>query len=103
MSAEPRESPSPSEYRAENPYKPPPPEYKPPSMLAEHRGLAILFLAVLLGCVAFGWHALRHGPARRASAAAAQPANRPQPASAQEPAGAEQPIYIQAIPGKDSR
>ena len=78
-------------------------------MLAEHRVLAVVFTAVLLGCMAFGWHALRHAPARRGSATAAQPVNRPQPAgaqqpaSAQDPAGADQPIYIQAIPAKSSR
>lgn len=46
---DPRESPSPSAYRQENPCEPPPGEYKPPSLLAEHKGLAILFAVISIG------------------------------------------------------
>jgi hypothetical protein len=63
-------------YREQNPYKPPPPDYKPPSVLAEHKGLAILVAAILIGFLVYGWKAL-HAPARRSA----------------------QPIYIEAVPG----
>jgi hypothetical protein len=101
----PRVSQSPSAYREENPYKPPPPEYKPPSMLVEHRGLAIFFA---VASIAFAVYCLK-GPSRPRNlprapiaqaytpAPSAPPAN---PPAAPTPA---QPIYIEAIPEKDAR
>ena len=44
-------SPSPSAFRRDNPDNPPPAEYKPPSMLAEHRRLAVLLAAVSVAFV----------------------------------------------------
>jgi hypothetical protein len=44
-------------------------------MLAEHKGLAMLFAAILIGFLVYGWKAL-HAPARRSA----------------------QPIYIEAVP-----
>jgi hypothetical protein len=93
-SIEPRISQSPSAYREQNPYKPPPPEYKPPSMLAEHWGVAILCVAIAMGCAVYGWRAL-HAPPRRA------PLGRG-PAPAAAPAPANQPIYIEALPDNKS-
>jgi hypothetical protein len=104
MSADPRESTSPSEYRAKNPYKPPPPEYKPPSLLAEYKYLVLVFAAIFAGFLAFGWHALRHAPARPAAAAAARPVGAEKhPSEAHDAPSAAAPIYIEAIPDKDSR
>jgi len=93
-SIEPRISQSPSAYREQNPYKPPPPEYKPPSMLAEHWGVAILCVAVAIGFGVYGWRTL-HAPARRAP-----PSQRATPAAS--PAAAAQPIYIEALPDNKS-
>lgn len=93
-SIEPQISPSPSAYREQNPYKPPPPEYKPPSMLAEHRGVAILFFAIAIGCAVYGWRTL-HAPARRAPLG-----QRSVPAAS--PAATTQPIYIEALPDNKS-
>jgi len=91
-SIKPWESPSPSAYREQNPYKPPTPEYKPPSMLAEHKGLTILFAVILIGFVVYGWRTL-HAPLRR------PPSQRPTPA-ASPAASAAQPVYIEALPDK---
>lgn len=98
-SGEPRESPSPSAYREQNPYKPPPPDYKPPSMLAEHKGLAILFAAILIGFTGYGWKVL-HAPARHA---APRMEHRPAPAAPSSPdaASSAQPIYIEPVPEKE--
>jgi hypothetical protein len=62
-------SPSPSAYREKNPYQAPPTEYKAPSLLREHRRLAILFAGV---AAAFAVYCLKlpHG-ARSAGPAAA--------------------------------
>jgi hypothetical protein len=94
-SGEPRESPSPSAYREQNPYKPPPPEYKPPSVLAEHKGLATLFAAILLAFGVYAWKIL-HAPARQRDARIKEPIS-------QEAASAAQPIYIEAVPDKQTR
>ncbi len=94
-SIEPRMAPSPSAYRAQNPYKPPPPEYKPPSMLAEHWGAALLCAAIAIGFGIWGWRTL-HAPPRRPP-----PAQRP--ASAASPAApTAQPIFIEALPDNKS-
>ena len=110
-SAPPIASPSPSAYRQDNPDNPQPAEYKPPSMLAEHKGLAILFLAV---CVAFSFYCWRtpHVPnaltaapsppaaAAASSAAAAAPARQtPAPNTAPAAVQPNQPIYVETVPG----
>jgi hypothetical protein len=110
--AAPIPSPSPSAYRRDNPDNPPPPEYKPPSVLAEHKGLAIVFAAV---CVAFAWYcwktphapsSLIAGPVPRAEQApAASSSAAPSPApqtpaqnAARRAAQADQPIYVETVP-----
>ena len=49
--------PAPSAYREKNPAEPPPADYKAPSIVAEHGGLALLFLgaaiASILGSISF--------------------------------------------------
>jgi hypothetical protein len=77
---------SPSDYRQKNPYNPRPAEYKPPSVLAEHKGLAILFAVIL---VAFAVYCLRtpHRP------------HAPPPKAA----GKAPPIYIETVPDQNSR
>lgn len=105
----PRVSPSPSAYREENPYTPPPPEYKPPSVLAEYKGLAILFAAISIGFAAYalsGPHGARARVAQRPPAPAipaAPHADAPDPAKAADPKGAVQPIYVETLPEKDAR
>jgi hypothetical protein len=111
-SSEPRVPPPPSAYREQNPYKPPPPDYKPPSMLAEHKGLAILFAAILIGFAGYGWKVLHaparhaaplvdHGPAPAASPAPATPGSNESASPAA--ASSAQPIYIEAVPDKEPR
>jgi hypothetical protein len=104
-------SPSPSAYRRGNPDNLPPADYKPPSMLVEHKRLAILFAAV---CVAFGWYCWKtphkpnalettaHSPvAAPAASRSAGPATGPK-ASTQSPAPRapqpQQPIYVETVP-----
>ncbi len=105
-------SPSPSAFRRENPDNPPPADYKPPSMLAEHKRLAVLFAAV---CVAFVWYCWRmpHAP-RALNTASPTPPTLPAPAASRStgPAAApptsvqgakprrqpEQPIYVETVP-----
>jgi hypothetical protein len=92
--------PAPSAYRAKNPYESQPTEYKAPSMLVEHRGLALLFLAAAIVFALYCWRApqptvARYGPAARGAAQTPGPTQTPAPASAQSP------IYVEAVPDKD--
>jgi hypothetical protein len=102
---------SPKAYREKNPYNPPPKEYKPPSMLRQHWGLAVLFVCL---SVAFAVYCLK--PSHRPSAAdvprpptqSHPPAESHPPAQSSPPAqsgppsqSAQQPVYIDAIPEKD--
>jgi hypothetical protein len=106
-------SPSPSAFRRDNPDNPPPAEYKPPSLLVEHKRLAILCAAV---CVAFVWYCLKtpHKPneldatapnARAVDAPAASSgaatASAPKPStqgSATRATQPQQPIYVETVP-----
>jgi hypothetical protein len=108
-------SPSPSAYRRDNPDSPPPAEYKPPSMLVEHRRLAILLAAV---CVAFVWYCWKTphaqsalnttAPAPRtveapAASSGAASATAPKPSTqsaAPRTTQPEQPIYIETVPDR---
>jgi hypothetical protein len=94
--ADPIASPSPSDYRQTNPHQAPPAEYKAPSLLREHRRLAILFAGV---AAAFAVYCLRL-PHRARSAAAPTTASGPSTTVAPS---AAQPIYIESVPDKDSR
>jgi hypothetical protein len=108
-SAPPVASPSPSAYRREHPDDPPPAEYKPPSMLAEHKGLAILFALLCIAFALYCWKAPRapsiltavpdHPAAAPAPPAAARPQQADQHASADE----AQPVYIETVPPSPSR
>jgi hypothetical protein len=89
------EATSPQAYREKNPYTPPPREYKPPSMLVEHRGLAILFVAIIVGFALYCWKA----PHRRQ-----RTAEPPAPASAAAPEfNRAAPIYVEPVPEKDNQ
>ena len=99
---------SPSAYRQKNPYVPPPREYKPPSLLAEHKVLAIVFATLSLAFVGYCWkapHATpRRGPPIPVRAAGATGSSGPLPAAqarqpdqGSAPAG---PIYVEAVPDK---
>jgi hypothetical protein len=86
--------PAPSAYREKNPYESQPVEYRAPTMLIEHRGLALLFVAA---AIVFAVYCLR-SPRRTAALdapAAHGVAQTPAPASAQSP------IYVEAVPDKD--
>ncbi len=101
--------PAPRAYREENPPEPPPAEFKAPSMLGEHKGLALLFLAA---AIAFAWYCWK-APQHR-SAALATPAQnaglgesaRNSPEAAHGAAvtrgpEASAPIYVETLPDKE--
>lgn len=111
--APPLDSPSPSAYREKNPYQAPPAAYKAPSLLREHRRLALLFAgaAVAFAAYCLRWpHAATVASARASSAVAARtsppaavqpspPAVQPSPPGGSQPA---QPIYIESVPEPES-
>ena len=94
-------------------------------MLAEHKGLAILFAAILVGFAGYGWKKLNaparhapplvdHGRAPAASPGTATPGSNesPSPApamtgsnesSSPDAASSAQPVYIEAVPDKQPR
>jgi len=102
--------PSPSAYRERNPSEAPPAEYRPPSMLAEHKGIALLFLAA---AIAFGLYCLKapglkapDWAAPRRSVAGDPPpqagaAARGETAGAHGPATSQSPIYVEMLPDKE--
>jgi hypothetical protein len=82
-------------------------------MLAEHKGLAILFAAILLGFGVYAWKIL-HAPARQRASrvdvrtAPVAPPNGSAGPGSKEPtspdaASSVQPIYIEAVPDKETR
>jgi hypothetical protein len=87
--------PAPSAYRAKNPYESQPTEYKAPSLLVEHRGLALMFLAAAIIFALYCWRAPQRTVARDA------PAAHGLTQTGAAPAAAESPIYIEAVPDKD--
>ena len=96
---------SPRAFREKNPYTPPPPEYKPPSMLTQHWRLAVLFAVV---CIAFAVYCFKapRAPSAVSTSGPTQPMQPEQPAQSMaatpssQPAQTQQtqPIYIEAIP-----
>ena len=98
---------SPSAYRQKNPYVPPPREYKPPSLIAEHKVLAIVFAALSIAFAGYCWkapHAPRREPPRPAAARAAGSPAAQAAAQAGQPArapGPAEPIYVEAVPDKE--
>jgi hypothetical protein len=97
-------SPSPSAYRRDNPDSPPPAEYKPPSMLVEHRRLAILLAAVCVAFVWYCWKTPHSGSSANAALSSRAPAASQTEASGQGAvtgaAKRDQPIYIETVPDK---
>jgi zona occludens toxin (predicted ATPase) len=104
--------PAPSAYRAKNPYESQPTEYKAPSMLVEHRGLALLFLVAVIAFALYCWKAPHRtavldapaAPGAAETAGATQTAGGTQGAGVAQPpaaAPAQSPIYVEAVPDKD--
>jgi hypothetical protein len=97
-------SPSPSAFRRDNPDNPPPAEYKPPSMLAEHGRLAILLAAVCVAFVWYCWKTPHSGSSPNAALSSRAPAASQTEASGQgavtRAAKSDQPIYIETVPDK---
>jgi hypothetical protein len=92
--------PAPSAYREKNPYESQPVEYRAPTILIEHRGLALLFVAA---AIVFAVYCLR-SPRRTAALdapAAHGVAQTPGAAQTPAPASAQSPIYVEAVPDKD--
>jgi len=110
--------PAPSIYREKNPPEPPPADFKAPSMLAEHRGLALLFLAAVIAFAWYCWEAPL-GKAPHRSVALDEPAHAARPPEAGEtarthrpeamhgpeattgPEGSQSPIYVETLPDKE--
>jgi hypothetical protein len=105
--------PAPSAYREENPPEPPPADFKAPSILAEHRGLALWFLAAVIAFAWYCWKAPLHRSVALATPAqapgAAQAAGTAQvPGSAHvetapvhAPETSQSPIYVETLPDKE--
>ncbi len=92
-------------------------------MLAEHKGLAVLFAAILVGFAGYGWRKLNaparhavvdHGPAAAATPTPATPGSNESPSpdaamsgpndsSSPDAASSAQPVYIEAVPDKQPR
>lgn len=92
--------PAPSAYRAQNPAEQAPADYRAPSMLAEHKGLALLFLAAMIAFALYCWKAsLRSlaadAPVRAATAAPGEAAR------AHGPETSQSPIYVESLPEKE--
>ncbi len=85
---------SPRSFRGEGLSGYPPPgsihEYKPPSLLAEHKGMAVVFVIIcaVLACAVYRYQSPPHPAAPQAQPARAAP--NPPP-----------PIYVEAIPQSD--
>jgi hypothetical protein len=92
--------PSPSAYREKNPSEPPPGDYKAPSMLAEHRGLALLFLAAVIAFALYCWKAPHRSVALDAPAQASGAA-RGEAARMRSPETSQSPIYVESLPDKE--
>jgi hypothetical protein len=98
--------PAPRAYREKNPYESQPVEYRPPTMLIEHRGLALLFVAA---AIVFAVYCLRSprrtaaldAPAAHGVAQTAGAAQTPGAAQTAAPASTQSPIYVEAVPDKD--
>lgn len=96
---------SPRAYREKNPYTPPPPEYKPPSLIVEHWKLATLFSLVFIAFAAYCLKPPRThrdavtAPAAQLPRASSGSSTPPPPASPQPDA----PIYIEAIPQEQGK
>jgi hypothetical protein len=99
--------PAPSAYRANNPFEAQPAEYKAPSMLIEHRRLALLFLAAMVGFALYCWRTPHRmsaldAPRAREFAAPTAPSAAGQGHDSSPAASSTQaPIYIEAIPDKN--
>ena len=100
--------PSPHAYRQTNPYEPPPAEYKPASMLAEHKWLAILCIVAVVAFAFYCWKMphrssaldARTPPAAHAATASGAAARGAESNTAPA-AGPQTPIYIEAVPDKE--
>ena len=96
--------PAPSAYRAKNPYESQPAEYKAPSVLVEHRTVALVFVAAAIVFAVYCCRTPRRTAAldSRATHSAAQtPGTAQTSAPAQTPAIAQSPIYVEAVPDQD--
>ena len=107
--------PAPSAYREKNPYESAPAEYKAPSMLAEHKGLALLFIAAVIAFALYCWKAPQrsvaldaaapaaHGATQSVAAPAAAAGNgdpRGETARTRTPESSQSPIYVETLPDK---
>jgi hypothetical protein len=91
--------PAPSAYRAKNPSESQPVEYRAPSMLVEHRGLAFVFLAAAVVFAVYCWKAPRRTAALETPATHA-PARSVGDAQTPAAASPDSPIYVEAVPDK---
>jgi len=97
--------PAPSAYREKNPAEPPPADYKAPSIVAEHGGLALLFLGAAIAFALYCWKAPRWAAPHRSVAldtpAEAGASARGETARTRGPETSQSPIYIETLPDKE--
>ncbi len=97
--------PSPSAYRARNPAEAAPAEYQAPSMLVEHKGIALLFLAAAIAFALYCWRAPRSPVPQRSVALDASPqagvAAGGETARTRGSEAAQSPIYVETLPDKE--
>jgi len=90
--------PSPSAYRERNPAEAPPVEYQAPSMLVEHKGVALLFLAAAIAFALYCWKAPRSMAPQRSVALDASPQAGVATHGSETP---QSPIYVETLPDKE--
>jgi hypothetical protein len=94
--------PAPSAYREKNPSEPPPADFKAPSMLTEHKGLALLFLAAAIAFALYCWKAPHRSVALDSPAPAVGETARTRGAeTARSPEASQSPIYVEPLPDKE--
>jgi hypothetical protein len=92
--AAPVDSPSPSAFRRDNPDNPAPPDYKPPSMLIEHKRLAITLALASAAFAIYCWKA----PRTRSPIASPPAAATPSPPAPSTAPPNDAPVYIESVP-----
>ena len=96
--------PAPRAYREKNPSEPPPADFKAPSMLTEHKGLALLFLGAAIAFALYCWKAPHRSialdtPAR--TAGAGETARTRGAETTRRPQTSQSPIYVESLPDKE--
>jgi hypothetical protein len=97
--------PSPSAYRERNPVEAAPAEYQAPSVLVEHKGIALLFLGAAIAFALYCWKAPRSPAPQRSVALDGSPqtavAAGGETARTRTSEVPQSPIYVETLPDKE--